>query len=805
MPEKVILVRGDGTKLEATPEQAERLAILGYQQETSDQHIRDVQQGAERDYYESGSQRLRGLGEAVGAGLSFGASDFFGDREGTAKRAEYNPGTRITGEILGAVAPLILSGGKSAEASAARVGEAAAGAAEGATAIKEASALSKVASKAPTSLLSDAARALAPGAERSLTKAISAGVLEGSVYGITGTVDHSYLDGTPLTSEAVLHGVGWGAFLGGALAGVGHGIEKIGAEAQAAIDRPAVEAAKYTKAVKEAEVAEAARVLKAKEPPVPRGALEGTAGAEYKAFKGETKNLVNSFKEAVNEVDNSIVGAFEQAKSSVPAMHFPIIDQGISEARTLFQKALKTAESGKFEAAQEAVSEYASKTREIGKILDINIPSPIKPFNDFLAMKAVGAELQRLPNSVEAFATMSPASFERISGSLEKMQSLGVGGTDIVKEAATNFSKALGIEADDLRSAWRAAKEIYKNEGKPGKVNMAERIKPPEKPGLLKGGKEAETESSGPPSFLRHLLGYAAGGKAYVAARAAGLGRVGGYAAYRGVRDAVVNGTKHLSEVRAAAISKVRDATAAFAPGTGRAVRYAAGSAASGLGTTLYGEKDTSTKDPQQLAMNRIKEINEFAPTASNSLFKVVEPLGTVQPELAKGIHASGLEAFKALYEMTPKDPGAISKLKGIWKPSDVAALTLSKQLAVFHAPLAEAVDMMKTNNFDPIKCEALRKFAPAVWQEMRVGMLEKISQPGVMDKMTYGDQIGLSVMLDLPIHSSMEPGYIATSQQLFVDRNQPLAANPRIGQNGGAPNPADNANATSAQKTENH
>lgn len=876
MPDKVILVRGDGSKLEATPEQAQRLAILGYQQESSDQHIKDVQAGAEREYYESSSQRLRAAGEAVGAGLSFGATDFFGDREATAKRAEYNPGTRIAGEILGAVAPLVLSGGKSAEASAAQIGEraglvgsgrlatgtGAARIAEGTGAVntvaKEASALSKVASKAPTSLLSDAARALAPGAEGSLTKAISAGVLEGSVYGIAGEIDHSYLDGTPLTSEAVLHGVGWGAFLGGALAGVGHGISKLGEEAQAAIDKPAIEAAKhaeatkvvdtknklslakhadeveavraenaakkaeYAQAVKDADAAEVARVAKAKEPPVPKGALQGTAGAEYQAFKGETRNLVNSFKQAVNDVDTNIVGAFEQAKGSVHARNLPMIDQGISESRVLFQKAVKAAESGKFEAAQEAIGEYASKTREIGKIIGADIPSPVKPFNDFIAMKAVGAELQRLPGSVEAFATMSPASFERIAGAIEKMGTLGVSGTEIVKEASLNFSRALGIEAEDLRGAWRAAKEILKNEGKPGVVNMAERIKPPDRPGLIKEPNQPKLErfprppskeadkieglsEGGRPSFLRHLLGYAVGGKAYVTARAAGLGRVGGYAAYRGVRDAVVNGTKHLSEVRAAAISKVRDATAAFAPGTGRAIRYSAGSAASGLGTTLYGEKDTSTKDPQQLALNRIKEINEFAPTARNSLFKVVEPLSTVQPELAKGIHASGLEAFQALYELTPKDPGAISKLKGIWKPSDVAALTLSKQLAVFHAPLKEAVEMLNTSNFDPIKCEALRKFAPAVWQEMRVGVLDRVSQPGVMDKMTYQDQIGLSVMLDLPIHSSMEPGYIATSQQLFVDRNQPLTANPRIGQNGGAPNPADNANATSAQKTESH
>lgn len=72
-------------------------------------------------------QEFGGAGDVVEAGIegvlrgaTFGASDFLGD-EGTLLRREVNPGTALAGELTGAIAPALLSGGQSTLGSLARL------------------------------------------------------------------------------------------------------------------------------------------------------------------------------------------------------------------------------------------------------------------------------------------------------------------------------------------------------------------------------------------------------------------------------------------------------------------------------------------------------------------------------------------------------------------------------------------------------------------------------------------------------------------------------------------------------------
>jgi hypothetical protein len=101
------------------------------------------------------------------------------------------------------------------------------------------------------------------------------------------------------------------------------------------------------------------------------------------------------------------------------------------------------------------------------------------------------------------------------------------------------------------------------------------------------------------------------------------------------------------------------------------------------------------------------------------------------------------------------------------------------------------------------VKLDALKKMAPAVYQEFRSTLIEQISKPGVLENTKPKDQIFLSVALGFPVHSRMSPGQISTGQQIFVDRNQPPKANPRIGQGGGLPNPSDKNSTQAARSTE--
>ncbi len=846
MPDKVVLLRGDGTRLEATEEQANRLALLGYQRETPEQRAASFASTAAEDYYTSAGQKaLTGL-EGAGAGATFGATDYlFGDDE-TKKRAFYNPGTRLATEILGAVGPALVSGGESAAVS-------------GARAVEEAGVLAKAAKFAPTNLLADAAKALAPGT-KGLTHAVVAGAIEGGIYGGAGAADHAYLDGDPITAEAVLHGVGWGAFVGGGISAVGHGIEAAGKSAAESIAKEPGRIPEYKNLGKDTENTIRARDLAEGgyyEPPgghtdytrnmkarqaisegqrepvdltvspsgkilvtggrhriaaaveqdmplnvrwtrgaeptesdvlrnasnmsgrVPNGALGRVGGPKYNALRDEVGALAGALKEASGAADAAVTSTVESLTRS--ASNAVERDQ-ISELTTIYERLTKATTEGKSELADAALKDFTTHANMLGQ--KFGTTTDVGALKDLVAVRAAQKELASFPSSVQGFAAMSPAKFERMAAAMERVPGLPFPNAQAVGDAAKGFSASLGVEAQDLRSTWRVAKDMYKNEGKPMKLGP---------------GKEAPSEASKEPSMMRRMAGYALGGKAYAVAHAAGMGPAGAYIAYRGIKNAVTYGGRDLATIRGTVISRLKQAAADYLPPVGKAAKSVAAPAA--LATTLFGEHDTAIGDVKELALRRIKEINEFGPTAKDTIFRAAEPLAISQPKLAPAMHASALQAFQALQNMVPKDPGVISKLQTIWRPSDVHAMILAKQLQVFHDPVGTAEFMLRTGRFDPIQVESLREIAPNTWQDLRVSLLERITDPKVRDKLSYQDQIGLSAMLDLPIHSSMAPEYIATSQQLFLDRSQPLTANPRIGQGGGAPNPADNT--TAAQKSE--
>jgi hypothetical protein len=202
------------------------------------------------------------------------------------------------------------------------------------------------------------------------------------------------------------------------------------------------------------------------------------------------------------------------------------------------------------------------------------------------------------------------------------------------------------------------------------------------------------------------------------------------------------------------------------------------------------------------LAARRVAEIAAFAPRANDSIYKAVQPIAVTQPLLAPSISKSALQAFQAIQAMAPRDPGAISALKSIWKPSDVQAHIFAKQLAVFNDPVGEAIGLLTGDRPDIVTVQALQKIAPQVYSEYRASLLDRLSQPGVLEKASPTDQIFLSAALGFPIHSRMSAGQISTGQQIFVDRNKPLKANPRIGPGGGLPSPGKDSGATSAQRS---
>lgn len=185
-----------------------------------------------------------------------------------------------------------------------------------------------------------------------------------------------------------------------------------------------------------------------------------------------------------------------------------------------------------------------------------------------------------------------------------------------------------------------------------------------------------------------------------------------------------------------------------------------------------------------------------------DTLFRAIEPIAIEQPELGPALHEAGVQAFNAALGMLPADPGVVSRLKSIWRPSALQAAVMSRQLSVFQDPVGAAEEMLDQGVFDPIRVKALKEIAPPIFQAMRDEMIQRIQEPGFLDSMSYREQVALGALIDIPIHSSMKPEYIAASQALHFTRNQPLPTPAMPGNTNGGRPAGDTPGATAAQIT---
>src|SRR6187551_1256361 len=202
--------------------------------------LTDAEIAQERTRKERGTLGQQGIAALEGGarGLSAGLSDVAlggvlgkGYSKGARERQEANPLTSTGFEIAGAIAPALVTGGASAEASLAARGLGAARAAEGA------GVLGSIARATPSSLIAragsfaeqGAARLVGEGAESALGRMAqraatvgAQGAVEGGLYGTGHAASEAVLNDAPITAEKLLSGFGQGAlFGGGAGAGLG--------------------------------------------------------------------------------------------------------------------------------------------------------------------------------------------------------------------------------------------------------------------------------------------------------------------------------------------------------------------------------------------------------------------------------------------------------------------------------------------------------------------------------------------------------------------------------------------------------
>lgn len=762
----------------------------------------------ERKKYETAGQIALTAGEGVGRGLTFGLSDAALSAAGadTAKRQLYNPGTAIAGELGGALAPLLFTGGGSGAATAAsmggrglvagaRGGEAAlalARGAEAANAAREVGLLGRAgnAITAPTRALSEGAGILGNLAERGVVgmgateggmlargaRAAVTGATEGAVYGAGQAIGDASLRNEPITVEKILAGAGHGALFGGALgAGVvgaggllakGASAAKTGAESviQRLANKEAGEAAAQGESM-------IGKLLRSTSEEAAIKSLGGTqkqvgkveqlierAGDEaaQKAMRSRIRDVIlDEAPQAIGKAKGAILNEAERAQGIATWMEQAGAKKG-AMVEQINAAGVKPSVSG-FEAKAEELAKAAER-RYGGEGVAAKIREEAATFAKTFA--ANGGDFAALDKARNSFLSTFEAGHSRI---------LADAGKKMSEEIRREVARAVEPLGKDAAKAWHSAARDF---------DIATHIAPMAENGI---GRAADgggilDKLSGAPAIAGALLGGAPLGAAMAAGSAIGGKLVKRYGdnvlavATRGAAEGQL-----LSSLRAAADSRMGEGVAKF---LGQTAGRAKNADVHPLVQSLRHGTERAADRDKAFAQRRA-EMSETIGRPEVVRAKMATTIQHAPPDLVQAVAQKKIDAESFLKSKDPTPPNAVGTLtpvaSGGPRVSPVEQARFLRYAKAVDDPLSVLGDLEK-GRLSREGVEALRTVYPGMYGELQGHVIAGLAQR--KEPLTYQQETALSVLLGVP--SARSPKDVAGYQQsIAAPPDQPPAPRP--------------------------
>lgn len=895
-PDKINIIRPDGTTFAGTAEQLKNLQLLGnYKQETLDDAQLRLRDEADKRAFSTNTEKLKTVGEGLLSGATLGGSDLLLNSTSSDLRAEANPKTRLGSEIVGGVLPALVPGGE----------------------FLPAGAVSKVAGLA--------GEAVGGG----LRGAAVVGGIEGAGAGLQSTISTSTLTNTPITTESLRAGVGYGTFFGVGLNslihGAGIGLGKVGKKLEPEVKLDTVDivnqenfqpfkAAVGDFTAVESKVSENVAATEKKIADVKQLDKDtikfGTDEIKQSKKAVEDAQLELDKAENAKEVYNKDIfsaagdaekvtkkdlesGGLKSSYDNLKSLHDDLYTEAVATGKaakesgvmeTARRDALKAIKAGDGELAVDALNSYREKVQKVNRVLGYGAEIPeIKTevrtlesggkaasinseanakidelqtkidnwinntgdqkmdlglFSDTPSTRMTFAEYKNLQKEIDSLKTtlktpsehfdseiqkakdklklsesqletakasrskLAPsdisvheAELNRLAGVQESIRvlktkiphtatefkSMGTNGIEslaaaidhVTKNGADEFSalrtsveqavtqlvdrtgiKTEGSLGDQLREVWRIAKTANSKEIPLSDVDRA----------------IAKTKLNTGDRFGKYL-------GASAIAHGTGTGAPGYFMARMGIEHmaAIVTGTQERLSKAAKAIGKTF---------TSKGKNYVVPKLEP-LYTKIDGSRDTSTKNKNELARNRINELTQVAGTAPDIFYKAVEPLLGNHAEFAQGLHESLVNGFNALLEALPGDETGVQYgLKSTWKPDDVETLVTTKVLRAFYHPISVLEDAMK-GKLDPIELQTVKTTNPELYGQCRAEILSS----GIdFSKLNYREQSSMSTLLDLDLGTCFSGENIVDAQSQFLANPVPPPGNSSGSNPGGRP-----------------
>lgn len=705
----------------------------------------DLLKAQEAEHFDSIPQQAAASVLGAGRGLTLGLSDYVATKTGAIspeylqKQEEYNPGIGMAGEVVGAFAPALFSGGTSTAVNVlAHTPAALAG-----TIGREAAVLG---GEAAAKFLP---KALSPVVQGAATKAIEMGLgsaAESALYGGGKAVSEAAIQNKPLTAEAVLSNGGYGALMG---LGLGTGLGGAGSLAGSGAKAVANKLSGIIEKSGDLESRLVARGLGANKKQM--GAILGN---EFKqeAITGAYKAVVNGIDDG-SLLNNGFRKSFDEAKAKTLGLDSVKINNeelasGVSQLK---EKAGATIENSLDSVQSITDSKDFLKQMDMARN-DLNSI-------DFAGKDKINSYLDRLKQEL--------SSVDPVTGKETYI--------DMTAKDLWSLRKQLDdviYNSKDLTASGMRADNSFTNALAKGRQNVEKRL-------------EEMVETSGGDAYSE----YKAAKKAYAGAsdieklidhqNAKSANNLFGLTAYdTGAAGAVIGGAPGAAigflgrkaiadygdkaalyvlsnlEKRSGALTKVVDESINGLMGGSRKAGVVSTIMTGGDKNKSYDEKIKELDHQQQ----RIEEIKM-------NLDQSLGGLGAAAPETALQLKDKTLNAMDFLSSKMPKKPENNPLVQYQVPESEIDKF--NRYATAVENPNT-IMKNLKGGYISPEEVEVLKKVYPEIHLQLKNKALDLLASQNKSKQMNYQQRLQLQKLLDTKSDVNLYPTSIKTLQQTF-------------------------------------
>lgn len=792
---------------------------LGYSPETIEHEAGREQAVTRKAYYERPIEKAQAAVEGVYSGASLGLYDVaMGHDSETARRAEFNPGTRLAGEIVGGMLGMHLPLGK------------------GITSVTR-----------------------LPG--QSVAAKGASAALEGAVYGAGQGVAEARLSGDPLTVETVIHGAGAGALLNFGASLAGSALERRAAKAE----HSAAEAVKKEERIAhleselarhdaseagvmgpehkphwdnfrtsareaaddlltQARDADAAMKTVKESGSFVKSAEEGlikqppVASPTAEALKSAKAGGTNWLAKSGNMVESVAKDLTNQTTQAAFDWRRPALQDVAKVADAEMARAFKT---GDVALARKAADAFFSTAQRAGVTIESGlgalgpegVASALKAVEEAHVYKKVGKTLNELPAN---FANMTRNQADKLAAAVERASALSQNGASL-KDGADRLMENLGVMhdgtmAERLYQGIESARNARGAKGGKGVTKGPSSNKAAIEKELkeLRGDESKETKSkSGRRGLVQRISRFMAAGYGAKALS----GSVGGGYLTRAVGamtggsliNSLMGGEGLLGSVLSAKSrlgARVNANILKWARPTAAALRRGAPAYAAILRhTALSSDPQDEKAGVQDLAKARIQELDSLIPGLPDHAYSATAWLQDEHPELQAGAQEWMRNAITYMQSVAPKNPGTVVVAgKDRWLPSLLKAKDFADRWMGCFQPV-EAGEAYLRGEATHATVQALAACNPGVYSAYRDRMLIELSDPEVIKRLDVHQRSKAAMFTGVPLDGLQDPGAVEFFQQQFATAQ----ANSRVppsasGSPGRPPGPADAQGALQSQ-----